>query len=97
MGARGRALADVASHPGEHAADTICAPGISQAELARRMDRPQPASTQIVRGLKAVTAETGLNLEVSTGVWMNLQTNYDLTRARQARMNAGRAHTAAAR
>lgn len=61
---------------------------ISQAELARRMGRPQPAINQIVRGLKAVTAETALQLEaaleISAETWMNLQTHYDLVQARAA-------------
>lgn len=86
-GARGRVVPDVASHPGEHIADTIAELKISQAELARRMGRPQPAINQIVRGMKSVTAETALQLEAATGVsaetWMNLQTHYDLVEARR--------------
>jgi HTH-type transcriptional regulator/antitoxin HigA len=84
---RRRVVPDVASHPGEHIADTIAELKISQAELARRMGRPQPAINQIVRGAKAVTAETALQLEAALGIsaetWMNLQTNYDLVQARQ--------------
>lgn len=90
--ARGRVLPDVASHPGEHVADTIRELGMSQAELARRMGRPQPAVNQIVRGVKSVTAETALQLEAATGVsaetWMNLQTHYDLVEARRSMKGA---------
>jgi HTH-type transcriptional regulator/antitoxin HigA len=79
---------DVATPPGEHLADTLAEMKISQAELARRMGRPQPAINQIVRGLKAITAETALQLEDALGVsaetWLNLQTNYELTKARLA-------------
>jgi HTH-type transcriptional regulator / antitoxin HigA len=84
-----RLYADVATPPGEHLADTIRELGWSQAELARRMGRPQPAVNQIIRGLKTVTAETALQLEDATGIsaetWMNLEMGYQLTKARIAR------------
>lgn len=85
----GRVFADVATPPGEHLADTLRELGMSQADLARRMGRPQPAINQIVRGLKAITAETALQLEdvlgISAETWMNLETNYELTKARLGR------------
>lgn len=87
-----RVHADVATPPGEHLADTLRELGMSQADLARKMGRPQPAINQIVRGLKAITAETALQLEEALGVsaetWMALQVNYELTKARLARKGA---------
>jgi HTH-type transcriptional regulator/antitoxin HigA len=55
----------VATPPGEHLADTLREVGMNQSELARRMGRPQQAINEIVRGVKAITAETALQLEES--------------------------------
>jgi addiction module HigA family antidote len=94
-----RVIPDVAMIPGEQVADTIRELGWSQAEVARRMGGPQPAIDQIVRGVKSITADTGLQLEAATGIsaetWMNLQTNYDLSRARHSRKKPGRSQTIA--
>lgn len=77
---------DVAIHPGEYLAEEIEARGISQKELARRMGRPLNAINEIINGKKAITAETALQLEevmpeTSARFWLNLETDYQLTRA----------------
>jgi len=54
---------DVAIHPGEYLAEEIEARGISQKELAKRMQRPVNAINEIINGKKTVTAETALQLE----------------------------------
>jgi len=80
------AFPDVAIPPGEYLAEEIEARGISQTELARRMGRPLNAINEIVNGKKAITAETALQLEevmpeIQARFWLNLETDYQLTRA----------------
>jgi HTH-type transcriptional regulator/antitoxin HigA len=77
---------DVAIPPGETLAETLGTMGVSQAELARRAGRPVQAVNEIVRGTKAITAETALQLERVLGVpatfWTRLEENYRLNKAR---------------
>lgn len=81
-----RAYPGIAIPPGEHLAETLHEKGMTQTELARRMGRPQQAINEIVRGAKAITAETALQLETVLGItaetWMNLEVNYRLAKAR---------------
>ncbi|CAA6678120.1 MULTISPECIES: HigA family addiction module antitoxin [unclassified Lentimonas] len=55
---------------------------ISQAELARRTGIPASRITEIVKGRRAITAETALALGIVFNMdahfWINLQTQYDL-------------------
>ena len=59
--------------------------GISQAELARRTGIPASRITEIVKGRRAMSAETALALGIFVNMeaqfWMNLQSHYDLRRA----------------
>src|SRR4030042_4867813 len=80
------AYPDIAIHPGEYLAEEIGARGISQKELARRMGRPLNAINEIVKGKRAITAETALQLEevvpeIPARFWLNLETDYQLTKA----------------
>jgi HTH-type transcriptional regulator/antitoxin HigA len=77
---------DVAIPPGEYLVEEIGARGISQKELARRMGRPVNAINEIIKGKKAITAETALQLEsvmpeIPARFWLNLETDYQLTKA----------------
>ena len=78
---------DRAIHPGVYLAQEIEARGMTQAELSRRMGRPVQVINEIVRCKKSISAETALGLEqvlgTSARTWMNLQTNYQLVKARQ--------------
>ena len=78
---------DLAIAPGEYLAEVLEDLGMSQAELARRMGRPNQAINEIVKGTKAITSDTALQLEKVTGVpaylWINLEEVYRLTLARQ--------------
>jgi HTH-type transcriptional regulator/antitoxin HigA len=80
---------DLAIHPGELLAEEIEARGLTQRQLAVNIGRPVQAINEIVRGKKAITAETALQLEDALGVpahlWVNLQAAYDLACARRAR------------
>lgn len=59
---------------------------ISQAELARRTGIPASRITEIVKGRRAITAETALALGIVFNMdpqfWINLQTQYDLRQVR---------------
>ena len=77
---------DVAIAPGEYLAEEIEARGITQKELAGRMSRPLNAINEIIKGKKAITAETALQLEtvmpeIPARFWLNLETDYQLTKA----------------
>jgi HTH-type transcriptional regulator/antitoxin HigA len=86
---------DWAIPPGEYLLEVAREHGITQAELARRMRRPAQAINEIVKGRKAITPETALQLEQVLGVqahiWTGLQAEYQLTRARQRRSDKERA------
>lgn len=79
---------DLIWHPGELLGEELEAREMTQKELALAMGRPPQAINEIVRGKKAITAETAVQLERVLGIqaqfWMNLQTSYDIKRARQA-------------
>lgn len=79
---------DLIWHPGELLAEELEAREMTQKELALAMGRPPQAINEIVRGKKAITAETAVQLEHALGIkaqfWMNLQTSYDIKRVRQA-------------
>ena len=72
--------------PGEILKEEFMEPmALSVRELARRMDVGPIRISQIVRGQRAITAETALRLGVAFGTtalfWLNLQNNYDLAQA----------------
>ncbi len=79
---------DIAIPPGNTLAETIEALGMSQAELARRAGRPVQAVNEIVQGRKEITPETALELERVLGipahVWVRLESDYRITKARLA-------------
>ena len=86
MATRTDAYPDVAIPPGEYLAEEIEAREISQKELARRMGRPVNAINEIINGKKAITADTALQLEavmpeIRARFWLNLETDYHLTKA----------------
>lgn len=78
---------DLAIHVGEFLAETIESIGMSQTELAKRMNRPHQAINEIVAGKKSVTPQTALELEsvtkVPAHIWMGLETEYQMVKAKQ--------------
>lgn len=62
-------------------------PGISQNRLARDIDVPVARVNDIIHAKRAITADTALRLGKYFGcspeMWMNLQSEYDLRRARR--------------
>ncbi len=70
-------------HPGEILLEEFLKPmNISQNQLAIAIRVPAPRVNAIVRGKRAISADTALRLgqffRVEPQFWMNLQTNYDL-------------------
>jgi len=76
-------------YPGLTLAETLEAKGMSQAELARRLNKPMPAINEIVMGKKEIIAETAIGLERVLGIpanfWLRLERNYreSLARAKE--------------
>lgn len=60
--------------------------GISQAEFARRTGISVSHITEIVKGQRAITAETalafGIFFNMEAQFWVNLQANYDLCKVK---------------
>jgi len=78
-------LAPAKVTPGEILEKEFLEPlNISQNELAKRMNVPRMRISQIVRGQRAITAETAIKLAKALGTsaqfWMNLQTAHDLAK-----------------
>ena len=72
--------------PGEILSEEFLKPmDISQSALAEQMGVPRMRISEIVRGKRAITAETAILLARVLGTtpqfWMNLQTTHDLARA----------------
>jgi antitoxin HigA-1 len=70
-------------HPGEILLEEFLSPmGISQYRLAKAVSVPPRRINEIVRGQRAISANTALRLSryfgTSDRFWLNLQTHYDL-------------------
>jgi antitoxin HigA-1 len=70
-------------HPGEILLEEFLKPmGISQYRLAKDIGVPPRRVNEIVKGKRAITADTALRLSryfgLSERFWMNLQSRYDL-------------------
>jgi addiction module HigA family antidote len=77
-------------HPGETLREDFLKPlGLSANRLAMELMVPVTRVNDIARGKRAITADTSLRLARYFGTtpqfWMNLQTNYDLEMAEDAR------------
>lgn len=69
-------------HPGEILRDLLSEAGLSASAAALKMRIPSNRLTAILKGSRAITADTALRLGAFFGnspqFWMNLQSNYDL-------------------
>lgn len=74
-------------HPGSILADDLVAMGMSAGQMALRLKVPANRITQILKGQRAVTADTARRLARFLGTtpeyWMNLQMLYEIDRDRQ--------------
>ena len=69
-------------HPGEHLAEFLEEHGLSQYRVAKDIHVSPRRINEIVKGERAVSADTALRLGTYFGVsaefWLNLQSAYDL-------------------
>ena len=74
--------------PGEFLREELEARNWSQTELAEIIGRPVRLINEIIAGKKAITPETAIQLGESLGtgpeVWMNLESQYQLSKVRMA-------------
>ncbi len=81
-------VSDLAIPPGEYLEEVLAEKQLNQAELARRMGRPAQAVNEIIKGEKAITPETSIQLEKVLGVpaylWAGLEAEYRLILANAA-------------
>jgi antitoxin HigA-1 len=73
-------------HPGEILLSEFMEPlGLTAYRLARELRVPAPRVGDIVRGKRAISADTALRLGIYFALpaqfWLNLQNEYDLRRA----------------
>lgn len=77
----------IPTHPGEMLLEEFLKPmEIPQTKFAEKLGIPVQRVNEIVNGKRGITAETAWlfsdALGTSAQFWMNLQTNYDLAKAR---------------
>ena len=74
--------------PGEFLKDELEARNWSQVEFAEIIGRPVRLVNEIIAGKKSITPETALQFEASLGtsaeLWMNLESQYQLSKVRQS-------------
>ena len=72
-----RAFSDLPVPPGEILAKEIEDQGMTQKELAARLERPAQAINEIIKAKKAITADTAIGLEKALGIeahfWSRLE------------------------
>ncbi len=76
------------THPGEDLLELIQDHGLTQYRLAKELGVSQTRIMQIVKGRRAISADTALRLArffgMSKEYWLNRQMHYDLERAQIA-------------
>ncbi|MEN8146506.1 MAG: HigA family addiction module antitoxin [Campylobacterota bacterium] len=81
---------DLAIHPGEYLEEVLEDAGMSQAELSKRIGRPTQAINEIIKGKKSITPATAIELEdvlkVSAHIWVGLEAEYQMVKAKQAEL-----------
>jgi len=80
-------------HPGRILRDRVMTPlGVSRNRLARDIDVPVGRVSELVSGKRSITPDTALRLAkyfgTSAEMWLRLQWEYDLYRARTTRWPA---------
>lgn len=78
---------DIAVPPGETLKESIDALGMTQAELALRMNRPLKTINEIIKGKAAITPQSAVELErvlrAPASFWLRLEMDYQTALARQ--------------
>jgi addiction module HigA family antidote len=75
-----KSLRDWVVHPGEILKEALEERGMTQSELARRMDRPIKTVNEIIHGKTALTPDTAIQLERTLGIsasfWNGVEVGY---------------------
>lgn len=78
---------DLAIAPGTYIVEILEDMRLSQADLAQRMGRPTQFINEIIQGIEPITPETALQLELTLQIpalfWLNLEFQFQQTKARQ--------------
>ena len=81
-----RISSDLPVPPGEVLAKEIEDQGMTQKELAARLERPAQVINEIIKAKKAITADTAIGLEKALGIeahyWSRLEADYRMSLAR---------------
>jgi addiction module HigA family antidote len=77
-------------HPGEMLREEFLVPGrITQTVLAQKLGWTRARLNELIKGKRAITADSALDLSrvlgTSAKLWMNLQATYDLDKALRRR------------
>lgn len=77
-------------HPGEILLEEFLVPaGVTQSAFAKKIGWTRARLNELIKGKRGISAEAALDLADTLGtsakMWMNLQTTYDLDRARKKR------------
>ena len=77
-------------HPGEILLEEFLVPGkITQTVLAQKLGWTRARLNELIKGKRAITADSALDLSrvlgTSAKLWMNLQATYDLDKALRRR------------
>lgn len=95
-----KTLPFVATHPGTLILDELVFRKMSQKELALRMGVQKSFLNELIKGKRAVNADTALLLEqifeISAEYWMSLQSQFELDQARLKQKSKERLANAAA-
>ena len=81
-----------AIHPGDILLTEFMEPlGLTAYRLAKELHVPLPRINDVVRGKRAISADTALRLGIyfslSAQFWLNLQNDYDIRLARNAELS----------
>ena len=85
-------FSDMPIPPGEVLREELEARGMTQKELAARLNKPAQAVNEIIKAKKAITPDTAIGLGTVLGIeaqfWTNLETDYRMTLARNREQQA---------
>lgn len=81
-----RLVSNLAIHPGELLEEEIEFIGMTQSELAERIGVSVHVVSEIIQGERGITDEVAVKLEKILGspahIWVNSQSRYEFTKAR---------------
>lgn len=81
---------DLAIHSGEFLEEVLEDLGMSQKELSNRIGRPSQMINEIIKGKKSITSITAIEFEdvlkVPAHIWMGLESEYQMIRAKNQEM-----------